>query len=295
MMMLLLLPCSAADDARKPVILFVVGGVGTAGGPECGGAPGRHIECKSEHRASIHNTQTFQGNHGWAEKAMLLRADGFELREVEEGPWDQPAPVRFRDMDLSDVAVIVMGSNNVTEYPSEDIDALELFVRQGGGVLFLSDANFGPDWTAAMKSDQPFLDRFGLIMNQDHGTQTLKRDADFTESGRAHPVLRGVDRFDGEGVSPITIRETLPEGVRLQVLARVNRVKTPEGALRAGTERDGALIVGTAGEGRMAFFFDRNSFFNRNGAGTHLHRFENATLAGNLYRWLAGKPDPGTP
>src|SRR5207302_9000318 len=47
--------------------------------------------------------------------------------------------------------------------------------------------------------------------------------------------------------------------------------------------------VAEAGLGRVAIHFDRNTFFNANGAGTSLHRFDNARYAKNLFEWLAGR------
>jgi len=285
-----LFPCTA-EEKKNVRILFVIGGVGTGGGSECGGKLGEHVECKSEQRASIHNDRDHSGNHGWSGKATLLKANGFEVKEIEEGPWDQPSHIAFSDMDLGTFDVIVMGSNNVLNYPENDVDALETFVKKGGGVLFISDANFGPEWTAAMKSDQQFLHRFGLVVNQDFGTYTCEREKDFTDAGKTHPILKGVTRFDGEGVSPITVHKNIPPNVKLEILVRARTVKTPDGTRRKAGSRDAALVVGEVGHGRIAAYFDRNTFFNRNGAGTDIHRFDNATLMGGLYRWLAGDTD----
>src|SRR5436189_109802 len=75
-----------------------------------------------------------------------------------------------------------------------------LFVRGGGAALFRSDANFGSNWGDAPGSDQQFLDRFGLAINQDKGQYAVSRSAgDFLQGD--HPILAGVNSFDGEGVS----------------------------------------------------------------------------------------------
>jgi hypothetical protein len=39
----------------------------------------------------------------------------------------------------------------------------------------------------------------------------------------------------------------------------------------------------------MVGHFDRNTFFNRNGAGTDITRFDNGRLAQNVIDWLAGQ------
>jgi len=284
---LLCSPISAAEQG--PSILFVIGGEGTGGGPECGGKLGTNIDCKTEQLASIHNDQTFSRNHGWAEMATVLREDGFVLQEITEGPWDAMAPVRFSQLDLSVYDAIVMGSNNVAEYPKEDIDALEIYLREGGSVMFISDANFGPRNTSAMISDQQFLNRFGLLVNRDSGWYTSTREEDFTDAGKTHPILERVDEFEGEGVSPISVPDTLPDGVDIEVLAVAHDLKPPKGPKRSSTPRDGTLVAGTVGKGRFVGFFDRNTFFNKNGAGSNLHKHDNKQLALGIFRWMCRK------
>ncbi|MEM1221389.1 MAG: DUF5060 domain-containing protein [Verrucomicrobiota bacterium] len=274
------------ENNASNTILFVIGGEGTAGGPECGGALGTNVACKSEHRGSIFNTSTSGGNHGWAQMADLLRAEGFTLVEIEEGAWDAPAPVDFANLDLSLYSAIVLGSNNNLDYTAAQIDAIEQYVRGGGSIMFISDANFGPTNLTAMQSDQLFMDRFGLTMNRDAGTYTLDRPDDFTTAGLTHPILDGVDSFDGEGVSPITIDTTLPSGASYEVLAVPANVSPPEGGSRPVTANDGVIVAGFLGNGRVVGFFDRNTFFNQNGAGSNVFKNDNEVLAVNLFTWL---------
>jgi len=267
---------------NTPRILFVRGGPGTGGFLEGG---------SDEQLSSISNSSTSSGNHGWATLASELRDLGFELDEQREEPVTNgvPTPLPFDEMDLSVYTVIVMGSNNAA-YTSAQVDALEGFLRDGGGVLFISDANFGQDWPDAPTSDQSFLDRLGLVMNQDRGTYSIS-ESEYRVNG--HPILDGVSEFDGEGVSPVTIG-TVPGDVRATLLAnaegrvRRNDSESGKGTTTDATEDDAALLVGTAGDGRFAVHFDRNTFFNENGAGTDITRFDNRPFARNLFRWLAG-------
>ena len=264
----------------EPRVLFVRGGPGTGGFLE-GGA--------DEQLADITDYSTSGGNHGWGELADWLRENNFELEQRMEGPADDNTPVPFADIDLTMVDVIVLGSNNA-DYETRHVDAISSWVNSGGGLLVISDANFGRNWGDAPDSDQQFLDRFGLIMNQDQGTYTLNRSAsDFLVPD--HPILEGVRSFDGEGVSPIMISEEGVPNVRTTILARargntrVNNRYT-QGSSRQTSEADGSLVIAEAGTGRVVGHFDRNTFFNKNGAGTDLHRFDNRTYALNLFRWL---------
>lgn len=270
---------------RPPRILFIRGGPGTGGFLE-GGA--------DEQLSDISNHSTARGNHGWGSLANLLRGEGYDLEQVVEGPATNNTPVDLAGMDLNRYRIIVLGSNNA-EYGPDAADAVERFVRDGGGLLVISDANWGRTWRDAPDSDQTFLDRFGLVMNQDQGTYALSRSGgDYRVP--THPILAGVGVFDGEGVSPAVVVST-PPSVRHCIVARAkNQTRNNDGTDPArnyiGTSRpvtasDGALVVGMAGGGRIAVHFDRNTFFNLNGAGTSLERYDNRLYARNLFNWLA--------
>lgn len=285
---LVLLVAGAATPAAADSVLFVRGGPGTGGFLEGG---------SDEQLSDITNDATFGGNHGWGQLADLLESEGYLLEQVIEGPIDDNQPIDFAALDLSAYDVIVLGSNNAA-YPPAAVDAIEDFVRDGGGLLVISDANWGTDWCDAPTSDQPFLDRFGLVMNQDRGTYSICReDGDFVVAGAdqgGHPILAPIDCFDGEGVSPITLADDPVAGVRGRILANAEGlVRRNEGSGQGpstpATDDDGALVVALAGRGRLAGHYDRNTFFNQNGAGTSLVRFDNAAYASRLFAWLAGR------
>ncbi len=271
-----------AQDAQK--ILFIRGGDGTGGFLEGG---------FDHHLCNIDDYGTWAGNHGWGTLADALRDEGFELIQMEEGPAENSGPVDLLSINLSDYAVIVMGSNNVP-YPDALVDAFEAYIKAGGAALFISDANFGLDWDRAPSSDQSFLDRFGWVMNQDQGTYTLST-ADFALPG--HPILEDVAAFKGEGVSPITVADYNVPEVTSTILVPVpsnQQVKRNDGpgfgASTPATTDDAVLVVATVGAGRIAGHFDRNTFFNVNGAGTDITEHDNRQYAINLFKWLAGSP-----
>lgn len=276
---------TAMGTWATPSVLFVRGGAGTGGFLE-GGA--------DEQLADISDYSTRGGNHGWGELADWLRENDFELHQMEEGPASNNTPVPFGDLDLSTYDIIVLGSNNADYLPegeSRHVDAIESWVKAGGGLLVISDANFGRNWGDAPDSDQQFLDRFGWVMNQDQGTYALNRTAnDFLVPD--HPILEGVRSFDGEGVSPIMVPDEKVPGVNTTIIARARGTtrinnRYGQGSSRQTTTADGSLVIAEVEEGRVAGHFDRNTFFNRNGAGTDLNRLDNQTYALNLFRWLA--------
>jgi Big-like domain-containing protein len=270
-------------------ILFIRGGTGTGGFID-----GGTLAQRDEELADIHNLSTANGNHGWGELANLLRGDGFDPQQIIERP---NKPIDLTNLDLSKYKTIVFGSNNADYTPGGDktiVKALANYVFAGGSALFISDGNFGSTYSDAPNSDKDFLVRFGLNVNQDFGTYSLTRSTDFRAAD--HPILKGVNTIDGEGVSP-GVRVAPVAGVTPQVLINAksttrNNDSAGKGSNRAVTDNDGTLVVATAGLGRIAIHFDRNTFFNSNGAGTDLHHFDNARYATNLFEWLAGRTPP---
>ncbi len=290
------LPVSSTDEVDPPdppdpmgTVLFIRGGDNTTGF-----LSGADTELASD----ITNTSTSNNNHGWGDLADLLEANGFETEQLIEGPSTSPAPIDFQTLDLSQYAVIVLGSNNADYAPGGDssrIDAIEDFVRSGGGLLLISDANFGDSWSAASDSDQPFLDRFGIIANQDIDTYISARaSGDYLIAD--HPILTDVDEFDGQGVTAFSIGTPVP-GVSTQIIVKAEQNvrrndSSAGGTIEPATANDGALVVALAGGGRVAGHYDPNTFFNTNGAGTNLTRLDNSTYALNLFTWLASGTAP---
>jgi hypothetical protein len=285
------IPLIFSATAAADKVLFIRGASGTVGFTEGG---------SDEQGASIDNFITTQNNHGWGELSAALLAEAFELEEIAEGPKDpsgEPSPLPLDQMDLGQYSVIVFGSNNAS-YTSAQVDAIVAYIESGGGALYISDANFGQNFGDAPSSDDHFLNPFGLFMNQDTGTYIVRRSDHYTVP--AHQILIGVDEFDGEGVSAITVNAPVA-GVHNAVLTRmpgsVRRNDDPDGGTGdAANSNDASLAIAEKGLGRIAGHFDRNTFFNENGAGTNLNRFDNEIYARNLFNWLAGRPafDPAT-
>lgn len=268
---------ACGDDLapREDRILFVRGATGT-GGFISGGADSQ--------LSDLDDAAPTPFNTGFGQLAELLRGEGFVVEQLVEG--EGGTPLALAESTLARYRVIVLASNNA-RYDAAAAERLERFVRDGGGALFLSDANWGLRFDHAPSSDQVFLDRFGLVMNQDGGGFVELTAADFVEP--EHPILAGVRSFTGEGVSPCTV----PDGSAAQRLvaarAVVRRNTAPTGPVTEPTERDASLAVVAVGRGRVACHFDRNTFFNANGGGSSLPLADNQRYARNLFAYLAGR------
>ena len=228
------LPAISQTISTGPSVLFVRGADRSGGFLEANNDAER-----TEQLADINNFSTSGGNHGWGELATLLRDNGFDVSQITEtlepgntSGQSAGVAVPFDTLDLSVYDSIVLGSNNAAYSPAQ-VDAIETYVRGGGGVLFISDANFGSDWADASNSDQPFLDRFGLIAHQDRGTYNISRaDGEFVVPD--HPLFDGINQIDGEGVTPIRLADTAAAGVNDHPAGKRRR---PDPAQRSALRR----------------------------------------------------------
>ena len=284
----------AYGEDPSPSVLFIRGAERSGGFLEA-----NNDFQRTEHLADIFNASTANGNHGWSELRIALEGAGFDVTQMIE-PLEPGAPptgqtqgmgIAFETLNLFEYDVLVFGSNNAF-YPEASVDAIENYIRSGGAALYISDANFGSDWADASNSDQHFLDRFGLIMHQDQGTYTID-SSEFLVPG--HPIFVDVNSFDGEGVTPIEVGQ-LTNGVSAEILALAEgqtRLNEPpfgnnnQGPSRPAGPDDAVLLCATADFGRVLGHFDRNTFFNLNGAGTNINRLDNRQYAINLFRHAA--------
>ncbi|MEO1655707.1 MAG: hypothetical protein AAFU64_19345, partial [Bacteroidota bacterium] len=261
-------------------ILFIRGGDGSGG---LGSGDDTHL-------SDITDFSTNGGNRGWGTLASILEAEGYTLEQIKEGS-DGDTPVDLSSLNLSQYAVVVFGSNNAT-YESSTVDVWLDYINQGGAALFISDANFGSNWNDAPSSDNHFLPRIGWEVNQDAGTYDLD-----TFEDPNHPILSGLNSIGGEGVSPITVKDYNVSGVSSTILIKVpsgrnvRRITNNDsrGSTTSATPDDAVLVIADVGSGRVAGHFDRNTFFNENGAGGRdITKQDHSQYARNLFNWLAG-------
>ena len=81
---------------------------------------------------------------------------------------------------------------------------------------------------------------------------------------------------------PVSLVRLLPEldSVRdVDNNAGTDPANQYQGTLRPVTSHDASLVLVRAGLGKVAAFFDRNTFFNPNGVGTDITQFDNRQLA----------------
>ncbi len=277
---------ASAEDPQPQRVLFVRGGPGSVGFLE-GGA--------DENASDVANLSSVGGTHGFGALAGLLTANGYGVTQWVEGEGGS-SPVELTAERLEPFDVVVFASNNA-DYGDSEAEAVGAFVRDGGGVLFLSDANWGSSYSDAPTSDQALLTQFDLRISQDNGVNEGHAQADYREPD--HPLLEGVSGFDGFGVSSFQVLDDV-EGVDPFILVASSSEVFPHaptqpgegrGSAREPTDGDAALVKVEVDEGRVVGFMDRDTFFNAGGGATNLFRLDNQQLALNIFDWLAQRTE----
>lgn len=271
------LPILQADPAQpRQRVLFIRGARGTAG-TNPNGTDDREL-------ADITDLSTAVDSHGYGTFARALADEGYDVAQLQEtGTRDAKAKVDLKAAGLSQYAAVIFGSNNAP-YTMQDGTEVKKYVEGGGGVLFLSDLNFGTSYGDSPSSDNHFLNQFGIAMNQDNFTSEAHTSADFLD--KAHPVLAGVTGIQANGASACTITTTASAGAKVLVpfttSVQENTIDGNAGQRRPAALTDGALVVFGTGQGRGACLLDRDLFFN-----SQVGNDTNEKLGLNLVNWLA--------
>jgi hypothetical protein len=216
---------------------------------------------------------------GFSTLASMLQLAGFgAVTEVVD------TAVTITPQLLSSHGIIVLGSNRRMFTTAEE-DAIESFVRSGGGLVSYADATFGPGNDV---SDNQILSRFGLLVAWDNlGGPVV------AGSLSAHPISAGVGLgVGGEGVSIIEIVGNGTDPVVNVAPCVANGgaclpypLPAPSGLPNPTFSACAAV---TAGLGRVVATFDRNTFFNPPGYGTHIMEYSNLAYALNLFLFAGG-------
>lgn len=218
------------------------------------------------------------GPFGFSMLASLLLTAGFNgASEVVDSSVTVTAQL------LAPHGIVVLGSNR-RAFATVEVDAIEAFVRGGGGLVSYSDSTFGPGSTA---SDNQVLSRFGLLMCPDNFGGPV-----FTNAFIPHPISAGVASVGAEGVGLVevvgngidTITSVCPCAAGSGPCAPFPAV-APSGSANPVYAACAAVNAGT---GRVVATFDRNTFFNPPGYGSSLADAANCAYAMNLFLWAGG-------
>jgi hypothetical protein len=219
---------------------------------------------------------------GLSQFAQALQQAGFITTEALD------ASITLDAATLNNYKVLILGSNN-RRFTAAEQSAVAAWVNAGGGLVAWSDADFG--WANGgvnsydgQQSDNDITQQFGMQFLHDNGSNVFTLNQWAVDHYINNFNKNGGLSIRAEGVSPVrtsapaTILAQLPAGQTLNSL---------DGPVTAA---DAALSVAKPGQGRVACYMDRNTFWNA-GSGTNINEADNKVFAQRLILWASGVVD----
>lgn len=278
MFLFLLLSChlSGATTAEAPKVLYLYGDVAADGTVPSGAQ-------EPFHQMRLNDT----GARGLSGFAEAIRELGFQIDEAYD------ADVVLTPEFLATIDVLILGSNQ-RRFTKAEAEALDNWVRSGGGLLGWSDSAFGGHWKQVGVDNDPgrlsnndLTVQFGMYFMTDNGAgnyliRNYERDHFLNDNNR-----NGGVHFRGEGVSPVRVAHPAELLAPMQEggLGGDLRLNKRDGDI--DLEMDAALAIAKVGEGRVVGVFDRNLFWNA-GEGTRLSHADNREFTQRITAWAAG-------
>ena len=207
------------------------------------------------HPATIGSTTAYTPSGRYSVLVDYLQPLGYRIVEGY-------APLDSVDLTDTSIMVIADGSDGLSLYATEELDAISEFVRDGGGLLIMSDVN-GSSGTARM---QQVLGLFGAQVLS-HGFSV--NDV-YSTSLIPHPALAGVN----------------------EIYLRYSSVISP-GVLTpyAFHRSEPMFAAGEVGRGRVALIADGDLFTAAPGVFPYFDRADNRQFAASTFAYLA-VPEP---
>jgi Uncharacterized protein conserved in bacteria len=223
------------------------------------------------------------GPTGMSQFAQALQQVGFTLTESLD------ANITLNAGTLNQYKVLILGSNN-RRFSTAEKNAVATWVNAGGGLVAWSDAAFG--WlngginsTDGLLSDNDLTQQFGMQFLRDNGSSVFTLNQWAIDHYINNFNKNGGVIIKAEGVSPV--RTSAPATIVASLPACCAQLNPLDGAVTAA---DAALSVAKPGQGRVACYFDRNTFWNA-GDGTRLSEVDNKVFAQRLILWASGVND----
>ncbi len=230
------------------------------------------------------------GRLGMSEFKAALEEAGFDLTEKYD------AAIELNEAFLKNYRVIMLASNQRRFTPAE-AEAVENWVKAGGGLMAWSDSAFGGHYrkagignTLGRDSNNIITEPFGMYFLTDNGGGNYLI-SDYTEDHYLNNYNRkGGVRFRGEGVSCVRVSPPARMLAPLQAGGLGGRMSVNKVDAPYQPKADAALAVAEPGKGRVIGVFDRNFLWNA-GDGTRLSHVDNREFTQRMAVWAAGLED----
>ncbi|MEO0453971.1 MAG: hypothetical protein AAFY98_07520 [Verrucomicrobiota bacterium] len=235
---------------------------------------------------------TDTGDTGLSVFKALVETEGYTINQY----YDQATTLNA-DF-LNQFEVVIFGLHQKV-WSSTEKDALDLWIRAGGGILIYSDSasggrfnRVGIDNPVGQNVTNNLISQYGMevTVDQGGGTRSYRPDA-----GSANPIIWDVPIFEGEGVSPVGV-DTSSGAIVLIPFSESNKEGgndnlTPDdidaqNVTNVANRTWAVMGLAKVGDGNVIAIFDRQPMWN-DGPGSDIEKEDNKEVLRRVVRYLA--------
>ncbi len=227
------------------------------------------------------------GRTGLTLFAELIRGEGYTISQF----YDQETTLNAAFLNQFDA--IIFGLHQVI-WDSDAKEALDLWLRAGGGMLIYSDSasggrfsEVGIDNDVGQRVTNNLISRYGMEVTVDQGGGTRSY---IPENGNQNPIIWDQPDFEGEGVSPVAV-DRAGEAEILIPLLPANRtggrnLNINSMGISFSNFDYAAMALAQVGKGNVISIFDRQPMWN-DGPGSDILKRDNREILRRTIRFLA--------
>ena len=234
---------------------------------------------------------TDSGNRGLSQFKAMVEAEGHTIDQY----YDQETTLNAAFLNQFDT--VIFGLHQKI-WSTAEKNALDTWIRAGGGTLFYSDSAAGGRFNLVGVKNTVGQMAVNNVTTQ-YGMQVLVDQAAGTTAYRAgvganHPITMGRPVFEGEGVSPVAVdfgsgaEILIPYNNNSEFKVSGNATINDESNLTINNDGYAALAFNSVGDGHVMVIFDRQPMWN-NGEGSDINKRDNKEVLRRIVNFLTGE------
>lgn len=231
---------------------------------------------------------TDSGNRGLSQFRSMVESQGHTINQY----YDRSTTLNASFLNQFDAVIFGLHQKR---WSTEEKNALDTWIKAGGGTFFYSDSAAGGFWqivggqnSIGQRTVNNVITRYGMQVLVD---QTAGVTAYRAGNGANHPVTMGRPVLEGEGVSPVVVN--FGSGAEILIPYsnnpefKVSGNATINNTNNISINNDGyaALAYNEVGNGAVMVMFDRQAMWN-NGEGSDINKRDNKEILRRIVNFL---------
>ncbi|QBG47878.1 hypothetical protein EGM51_10900 [Verrucomicrobia bacterium S94] len=231
---------------------------------------------------------TDTGTTGCSQFKAMVEAEGYTISQH----YDQDTTLDAAFLHSFDV--IIFGLHQKI-WSSTEKNALDTWIRAGGGILMYSDSAAGGKYNVVginnptgQNAVNNILSQYGMEVTVDQGGGVRSY---FPDAESSNPIIWDQPVFEGEGVSPVAVDPNSSAQVLIPFsdsnkLTGTSMNSPAAGGITIANPQWAVIAVNQIGDGNVIAIFDRQPIWN-SGPGSDINKEDNKEILRRIVRYLA--------